>query len=103
MKNELPKILHLWQSEIIGAAGVLIHALLRRDVPIMHHAIMVVIGLPLTIYVIAPGISEWFGFSAQTEKAIVFVLALWGRDILIGTNRLFKQFSKDPLSLWMRK
>ena len=103
MKSYVASILAEWQTEIVAFLGLMIHALLRRDVPWLHHAAMLFLGLPLTVYVIAPGLSSWLNLSLQTEKAIVFVLAFWGRDLLIGFSKLAKQFGQDPNSLLRKK
>lgn len=103
MKEEVAHVLSEFQTEIVGTIGFVIHALIRRDVPWFHHVLMLFIGLPVTIYIIVPGVSAWVGLSPPTEKALTFVLALWGRDALIGLSKLGRQFANDPISFVRKK
>lgn len=104
--HDLAEILKEYQAWVVGVVGALVHVILRPDVPWWHHFIMVAIGLPLSVLLVAPAIAERYNMTDTAEKTIVFVLAMFGRDILVGFSKLSKQFSADPMSIltfWKKK
>lgn len=104
--NDFGIILKDLQVWIVGLAGSLIHIGLRRDVPMWQHLIMVIVALPVSVLLIGPSIAEHYELTHTAEKTVVFVLAMFGRDVLVGFNKLSGTFSKDPMAIltfWKKK
>lgn len=99
MLDSLAVWLKEYQVWLVGGVGSLSHILMRPEVPYWHHGVSILLGLPLTIFYLAPTTAEYFSLTASGEKTVVFVLAFLGRDVAIGLSRLATAFSKDPTSI----
>ena len=82
----------LW---VIAVAGVLTHFALRRDIKFFHHVLLLVIGAPVTVLLIAPALED-YGISDPWVKFLIFIISAWMYDIFGGLDKVFKAWRADP-------
>ena len=97
-----------WPSEakaiFIGFVGLGFKAMFRRDVPWWHFAIDAAVILPIAVFIVAPALAEFFELGPAGERAVVFVMGAYGRDIVRGCFRMARMFGADPAAfIWWRK
>lgn len=103
MFDKAGELIERYQIWGIAIMGILVHVALRRDVPLWQHIVLFFVGAPLVILLIVPTIDELFHLERYSEMTVTFVLATWGRDIVLGVSVLMKRWSNNPMDFLKRK